>query len=465
MTMNKRTTILLLTPPYPVEERLGKLGILGGRLPSISLLYLATALREIDCTVHIIDASCDESSLEDILEQAGQLQPDIIGISAVTPAISRAQKLAAALRNAYPRTLIAMGGPHITTVPEETLAQTTAVDIGVVGEGERTLQQIVQTYDGTLANLTGIPGTVQRNHHGTPVLAAPRELIHEIDELGLPAYDLVRTDIPIRPALFKTRRIPAIHAITSRGCTHTCTYCNTNLFNKRVRFHSAGYVIKLIKHLIGLGYKEIAFEDDNFTAHKKRLREVCNYLIEQDIGLSWSVNARIDTVDEEMLRLMKKAGCWYISYGIESGSQETLELVNKKITLDEIRRKVELTRQIGIEAKGFFIIGFPWETPQSLQQTEQFALSLPLSDLNIFPLTPFPGTALYLQAKQQGWFDDDWHKMDLQQIVYVPDGLSKELLLSAIRRLLLRFYLRPATVFNYLRRLLSAWHVIRYAFK
>jgi radical SAM superfamily enzyme YgiQ (UPF0313 family) len=216
----------------------------------------------------------------------------------------------------------------------------------------------------------------------------------------------------------------------------------------------------LIKHLMQLGYREISFEDDNFTDHRTRLTEICTRLIDERIDLSWSVNARIDTVNEDMLRLMRRAGCWYISYGVESGNQETLDRIGKKITLDLIRERVELTRRCGIEAKGFFIIGFPWETEQTIRETVDFALSLPLSDLNIFPLTPFPGTAVYEQAKVQGAFDDDWSKMDLQQIVYIPPGLSSRILLGQIKKLLLRYYLRPGTVLNYLRRAIGAREVL-----
>jgi radical SAM superfamily enzyme YgiQ (UPF0313 family) len=457
--MNAKKKILLLTPPYPVKERLGKLGILGGHLPSIGLLYLATALRSAG-EVEIIDAACTDSSKEDILRHILQHSPDIVGISAVTPAITRAQELAASIKQAFPHILVVLGGPHITTVPKETMERTPAVDIGVIGEGERTIQEIVSAFDGTVESLKGVPGTIVRLPSDKPlVINPPRELIEDIDELGLPAYDLVAAQDAIMPALFKTRRLPAIHAITSRGCTHTCTFCNTNLFNKRVRFHSPEYVISLIEHLVSLGYREIAFEDDNFTAHKSRLTKVCNYIIDNRIDISWSVNARIDTVDEKMLSLMKKAGCWYISYGIESGSQETLDRINKKITLAEIRRKVTMTRRVGIAAKGFFIIGFPWETEQTIQETVDFALSLNLSDLNIFPLTPFPGTAVYEQAKLQGVFDDDWSRMDLQQIVYVPPGLSGPILQSQIRKLLLRHYLRPGTIANYIRRAIGARQV------
>jgi len=457
--MNIRKKILLLTPPYPLNERLGKLGILGGRLPSLGLLYLAAAVRS-ECEVEIIDAACVDASEEDILHYILQYSPDIIGISAVTPAITRAQQLAASIKQSFSKVLVVLGGPHITTVPKETMERTPAVDIGVIGEGERTLQEIIRVYNGTKESLQGISGTILRlSSDRSLVLSSPRELIENIDQLGLPAYDLVAAQDVIMPALFKTKRLPAIHAITSRGCTHTCTFCNTNLFNKRVRFHSPEYVIGLIEYLVGLGYRELAFEDDNFTAHKSRLTKVCNYIIDNRIDISWSVNARIDTVDEKMISLMKKAGCWYISYGIESGSQETLDQINKKITLAEIRHKVSMTRQAGIETKGFFIIGFPWETKQSIQETVDFALTLNLSDLNIFPLTPFPGTTVYEQAKLQGAFDDDWNRMDLQQIVYVPPGLSARFMIGQIRKLLLCFYLRPGTIASYIRRAIVAREV------
>ncbi|MGB9082222.1 MAG: radical SAM protein [Desulfuromonadaceae bacterium] len=450
--------VLLMTPPYPAQERLGRLSFLGGRLPSISLLYLASALRE-RCELSVLDASFLDLDEETAMEGVKRFAPDIVGISAVTPAISRAQNLAERIKAFDPRITTVLGGPHITSVPLETMERTPAIDVGVVGEGEMTIREIVDSFDGSRQSLIGIRGTIVRDDAGHLQRAEPRELITTIDSFGLPAYDLVDRSIPLHPALFKTKRVPAIHAITSRGCAHTCSYCNTNIFNRKLRFHSADYVMDLIKHLMQLGYREISFEDDNFTDHRTRLTEICTRLIDERIDLSWSVNARIDTVNEDMLRLMRRAGCWYISYGVESGNQETLDRIGKKITLDLIRERIELTRRCGIQAKGFFIIGFPWETEQTIRETVDFALSLPLSDLNIFPLTPFPGTAVYEQAKVQGAFDDDWSKMDLQQIVYIPPGLSSQILLGQIKKLLLRYYLRPGTVLNYLRRAIGAREV------
>ena len=456
--MNRTKTVLLITPPYSSHERLGNLHFLGARLPSISLLYLASAIRDC-CELSVLDASFLNYDEERTMEAIRRIAPDLVGISAVTPSISRAQHLAECIKTFNPRITTILGGPHITSVPLETMERTSAIDVGVVGEGEVTLLDIVERFDGSKMSLIGIRGTIVRDDAGQFHWGEPRELISDIDSLGFPAYDLVDRNFPLHPAMFKTKRVPAIHAITSRGCAHTCLYCNTNIFNKKIRFHSADYVINLIKQLMQLGYREISFEDDNFTDHRKRLTEICNWLIDERIELVWSVNARIDTVDEVVLKLMRRAGCWYISYGVESGSQETLDRIGKKITLDLIRQRIKLTRKCGIEAKGFFIIGFPWETEQTIQETVDFALSLQLSDLNIFPLTPFPGTAVYDQAKLQGAFDDDWSKMDLQQIVYVPPGLTSQFLLGQVKKLLLSFYFRPRTILNYIRRAIGAREV------
>jgi radical SAM superfamily enzyme YgiQ (UPF0313 family) len=456
--MNK-LRVILTTPPYSSQERLGKLGFLGGALPSISLLYLASSLRD-RCELSVMDTSFTNLDEDAALDSVRRFAPDIVGISAVTPSISRAQSFASRIKSIDSRIVTILGGPHITSVPMETMERTPAIDIGVVGEGEITLQDIVELYDGSLNSLIGIKGTIVRDSFGKLHRADSRELIADIDSLGFPAYGLVDHSVSLHPALFKTRRVPAIHAITSRGCAHTCSYCNTNIFNKKLRFHSADYVMGLIKHLMSLGYREISFEDDNFTDHRTRLTEICNRLIDERIDIVWSVNARIDTVDENMLRLMRRAGCWYISYGVESGSQDTLDRIGKKITLNLIRQRIELTRKCGMEAKGFFIIGFPWETKQSIKETVDFALSLPLSDVNIFPLTPFPGTAVFEQTKICGDFANDWSKMDLQQIVYVPPGLTGEYLQNEIKRLLLCFYFRPRTILNYFVRIVVARDIL-----
>jgi len=185
----------------------------------------------------------------------------------------------------------------------------------------------------------------------------------------------------------------------------------------------------------------------------------------EPVDFSWTCLGRVDHVTPENLRLMRRAGCWQISYGIESGSQAILEAIGKRITLEQIRTAVSATRAAGIQAKGFFIVGHPGETAETLRSTIEFALELPLNDISVTMLTPFPGTELYRRAAEFGQFDDDWRKLNLLNAVFVPHGLSVEALLRAQQELTRRFYLRPRVVADYASRLLGnpkmAWGMVK----
>jgi radical SAM superfamily enzyme YgiQ (UPF0313 family) len=202
------------------------------------------------------------------------------------------------------------------------------------------------------------------------------------------------------------------------------------------------------------GIREFSFEDDTFITFKQRLREICERLIALDLGISWSCLGRVNHVNPDNLRLMRQAGCWQISFGIESGSQEILTLINKRVTLDQVRAAVRMSRAAGILTKGFFILGHPGETRQTLRMTIDFALELPLDDISVCLMTPFPGTELYDRATEFGSFDPDWGRMNLLSVVFVPHGLTQDDLLQAQNELLRRFYLRPRIVAGYGRRLL-----------
>jgi anaerobic magnesium-protoporphyrin IX monomethyl ester cyclase len=202
------------------------------------------------------------------------------------------------------------------------------------------------------------------------------------------------------------------------------------------------------------GIREFSFEDDTFITFKARLKEICERLIDLRLGISWSCLGRVNHVTAENLQLMRKAGCWQISFGIESGSQEILSLINKRVTLDQVRQAVRLSRQAGIRSKGFFILGHPGETRETLRGTIDFALELPLDDISVCLMTPFPGTELYERAAEFGEFDPDWGNMNLLNVVFVPHGLKREDLLLAQKELIRRFYFRPRIVADYSRRLL-----------
>jgi radical SAM superfamily enzyme YgiQ (UPF0313 family) len=203
------------------------------------------------------------------------------------------------------------------------------------------------------------------------------------------------------------------------------------------------------------GIRHICFEDDTFVTFKSRLNELCERLIGMKLDLSWSCLGRVNHVDADSLSLMQRAGCWQISYGIESGNQQILNGIRKNTTLEQIRQAIAMTRRAGIMAKGFFIVGHPGETRETLRQTEEFALELPLQDISVTMLTPFPGTEIYERAEEFGDFDRDWQQLNLLNAVFVPRGLTRAALEAAQKRMLRRFYLRTGIVANYCGRLFA----------
>jgi radical SAM superfamily enzyme YgiQ (UPF0313 family) len=227
---------------------------------------------------------------------------------------------------------------------------------------------------------------------------------------------------------------------------------------------------KLINFIVNkYRIKEISFEDDTFTCNHTRLKKLCHFLVSSKLKISWSCSARVNTVNNELLKLMRQAGCWQISYGIESGNQQILDSVKKNVTLDQIKTAVKATHQAGILAKGFFIIGFPGENQQTLQDTAHLLKTLPLSDISLFKLTPFPGTQIYNSIKNHGKNKNlAWQHMNLLDTTYIPVQLNKAQLNEFQNKQILKFYLRPKIIFLYLKRMalrpVRLWQLLKIAF-
>jgi radical SAM superfamily enzyme YgiQ (UPF0313 family) len=196
------------------------------------------------------------------------------------------------------------------------------------------------------------------------------------------------------------------------------------------------------------GVREILIEDDTFIISKERVKQFCELLIADKIGLSWSCLGRADMADPDLFKLMRAAGCWHISFGIESGSPEILRAVNKNVEIDQIRRAVSLAAQAGLQTKGFFMVGFPGETKETIAQTAGFAASLDLDDISVMQLTPFPGSELYAEACKYGSFEKDWQRMNTLETVFVPHGLTKKDIENARSKILRAFYFRLSALWK-----------------
>ena len=448
--------ILLANAPYSLYERYGDLASVGSTLPHLGLLMLGSVLRKSGHNVRIIDSTAQILDNKETLEEIKKFQPDIVGFTGVTPSILKAAKMASMVKDLYPSIPILIGGPHFTAIPEKTLMDYPVFNYGVVGEGEITIVELVNTLASN-RKPSNVPG-VAFHENGKVRFNPPRPPLMNLDSLPFPAWELL-DDFPSKyhPALFKYKRLPSTHIISSRGCPHKCIFCDTSVFSRRVRFHSPEYVLEMVDFLVKYyKIKEVVFEDDQFLVKQERVAEICEGLLNAKFDIAWSCSGRVDALNDlALLKLMKRSGCWQINYGIESSSQKILDFAKKAITIEQVEKAVSLTRKAGILAKGYFIFGLPFETEKTMKNSIRFAKQIPLADVSVFMLTPFPGSRMYDIAEQYGTIENDFDKMNVLNVVFVPKGLSKEKLLYFQRRFMKEFYLRPRILVNYIKRLAS----------
>lgn len=448
--------ILLANAPYSLYERYGDLASVGSTLPHLGLLMLGSVLRKAGHRVRIIDSTAQILDNKETLEEIKIFQPDIVGFTGVTPSILKAVKMASMVKDLYPSIPILIGGPHFTAIPEKTLMDYPVFNYGVVGEGEITIVELVNALASN-RKPSNVPG-VAFLENGRVRFNPPRPPIMNLNSLPFPAWELL-DDFPSKyhPALFKYKRLPSTHIISSRGCPHKCIFCDTSVFSRRVRFHSPEYVLEMVDFLVKyFKIKEIVFEDDQFLVKQERVAEICEGLLNAKFDIAWSCSGRVDSVNDlALLKLMKRSGCWQINYGIESASQKILDFAKKAITIEQVEKAVNLTRKAGILAKGYFIFGLPFETEKTMKDSIRFAKQIPLADVSVFMLTPFPGSRMYDIAEQYGTIENDFDKMNVLNVVFIPKGLSKEKLLYFQRRFMKEFYLRPRILVNYIKRLAS----------
>jgi len=446
--------IILVKPPLSREVLYGELSDVGAYDPPLGLAYLAANLRKNQISVEIVDADAMRLSFDDIVNFIAEKTPRYVGITAVTLYIYSAAQLAHKIKQKNKEIVTILGGVHLTAAPRETMEKFPQFDIGIVGEGETTFLELIQALNDK-TNLNTINGLIYR-FNGEIIFTQPRELNYNLDSYPPPAWDLIPgfpQNYPVPP--YSMYNSPSCSLVTSRGCGRRCIFCFQGTMGRNLRFHNAEYVLNIIKHLYyHYGIRDLRFVDDQFLANKNRTEKICNMLIKEDLDLTFSCMTRIDTINPHRLRLLKRAGCRQINFGIESGSQQILDLIKKDIKLEDVFQTVKWTKEEGIRTLGYFMIGFPTETEKTIRESIAFAKKLPLDDINYFLLTPFPGTELYHTAHQYGIFKNDWRSMNLfVEPCFIPHGLTKEKILSYRKKAILQFYLRPKIIFSYLKRI------------
>ena len=455
--------VVFARPRRTLEESYGKLAAAGSTEASQGICSLAAVTRGAGLETVLLDATIDGLDNQEAAERIAAARPDLVGISSVTASAYDAGEVAALVKERDPAITTVIGGVHVTAVPQETMAELPAFDVGVIGEGEETVLDLVEAVAGG-GSLAGVRGLIFREGDRL-VETEPRPFIRPLDSLPFPAWDLL-PGYPqcCRPPAWSPRDGEAGLVITSRGCTGRCTFCDRKCFGTICRAHSAEYVLELVAYLRErFGIRYLRFLDDNFLLWPKRLRRVCEGLLDRKLGFTWSCFGRVDTVDEDLLRLMKAAGCQEISYGIESGSQRILDVIRKDITLDQVREAVAATRRAGIGTIGFFMIGHPTETRETIMETIAFARELPLDYFKALYVTPFPGSDLYGTADQYGSMERDWRKLSTYHCPFVPTGMTRGDLVRYRKLMFRKFYVRPRIIARQLVRALDPRYAIQLA--
>lgn len=377
--------------------------------PPLGLAYVAAYLKKQGYhNVQIIDTTFER--LEDRLSLI--TDPEVFGIYIMTPYYAGAHKTIEFLKKKFSGIPIVAGGPHASVDPEDTL-NNLQISICVRGEGEYTFSEVVKAIreGADLSDIKGISyiDTVQKKIVHTP----DREPIQNLDDLPFPGRELLPMNYYLRggtESAFSYRNIRATTMITSRGCPFNCAFCQPTLnriFGKKVRFRSVNNVIEEIAHLVrDYSIRGIFFLDDTFTFNKDFVLQFCEEVQRKNFNIQFTINSRINTIDEEMLTALKKTGVVTIMYGVESGNQTVLDNIKKKITVEQIRNTIIATKNKGINVYGYFMIGSPEESASTLKDTFSLVRKLPFDEVQFSMATPYAGTYLYDEAQSLNLIED-----------------------------------------------------------
>ncbi len=396
-------TILLFNPPAPdgrAFTREGRCtqeaGVWGTQWPPLSLATAAALLRREGHSVTLRDYPASGLGSRALVEDIRILQPGFTIWSTGTPTLQCDLALARLIREHAAETVTAVIGTHVTVRPEEALGEP-ALDVVVRGEPERVILDLCRS-SRPFAEVSGISfrsgddGAVRNNPDALPL--APE---------AIPAPDWDGLDLDAYRLPLKGRRFLMVAPV--RGCPWRCTFCTApQYYGHRLRRRPAGGVVdEIAGNVERYGIKEFFIWADTFTADRDYVHDLCRAILERGLRISWTCNSRVDTIDEKTLRLMKEAGLWMISYGLESGNDGILASSGKGITVAQSREAVTLTSRLGIRTAGHFMFGLPCETMETMDETLALALSLPLDIAQFYAAAPFPGTALYEEALKKGW--------------------------------------------------------------
>ena len=401
--------ILLINPPIREWAK--------ANCVPLGLGYIAAVLQEEGHNVEIMDINAFRWSREEVEEKIREAEFDLVGIGGIVTIYRQIKWLVSTLKKYHPAKKVIVGGSAATSVPR-TLMERTATDIACIGEGERTVKEVVWALEKG-EDLSEVDGIWFRDKKDEIHATKPRQPIKDLDSLPLPAYDLFPMDIYLRNPVGAPNRNKWVdgnsvddtlstNLFATRGCPYKCIYCYHDFMGQGYRTRSPQNVFSEMEMLYQrYGVKYFHFVDDEFVMKKAFVYEFCQKVRESALGFTWGCSGRANLMTEDLVPTMANSGCVVIGYGIESGSQKMLDIMKKRVTVEQAKQAVKLTQKHLGWADCSFMIGIPGETQETIQETIDFCKELKLVPEVVFFATPYPGTELYEMAKAQNKIGDE----------------------------------------------------------
>jgi anaerobic magnesium-protoporphyrin IX monomethyl ester cyclase len=430
------------------------------RYPALGLAYLASVLRNNNIRVKIVDANVLELDSAQVMKIISSEAPDLVGISLNIATARNGMELSCSIKNSTD-IKVCLGGPFASSNIEQVLLTANA-DFIVFGEGENTLLDLCKGKP-----VSAIKGLAWKSAGGRVVINEPADLIQSLDDIPIPAYDLLPSFKLCRSI---ARRSPVASMLTSRGCQYSCTYCTNHIFGNQLRMFSPKRVIEEMELLVSKhGIKQIDILDDNFTQDINHAEEILDLIIERklNISINFQSGLRADTLTYPIVKKMKKAGVFRVSIGCESGNKQIIKEIKKNLDLSRVKQAIKWLKEEGIMTNCFFMLGFPSETPQAIWDTINFAIEANPLTAAFSVLIPFPGTEIHAFLKERGLLDEDLMNGVIRgyfnaKMYHKCPNLTQEQIYKLHSLAYRRFYLRFNKIIEILKEIRSLNELLWY---
>jgi anaerobic magnesium-protoporphyrin IX monomethyl ester cyclase len=449
--LNDKKILLVHPLGYRADAASHDISRIANIMPPLGLASIAAYLEQRGTGAEIIDCYARPDSDRAIRDYLLAEKPAFIGLSCTTSSYLDGVRIAQIAKHTLPGIQTVFGGPHVSALKEHLFPDYPAMDFSVIGEGEETMAQLMLMGQDDPASVQGI---IYRQN-GEASFTGHRDKALELDDLPFPAYEKL-TGFPTSYMLpiFNYPQTPNTSCISSRGCPYSCSYCDRSVFRRSFRYNSAGYLYEHLRYLHErFGIRHINFYDDQFTFNRQRVEEFTGMMIDRPLGMTFNCAVRAEHIDRELLTRMRRAGCWMMSLGIETGDEELLAQHRQNADLDHLAQKIRMIKDAGLRTKGLLMIGLPGETEQSIHRSMKYVFSLPIDDFNLAKFTPFPGSPIYENIHELGEFEENWEKMDCMNFVFVTKGMTRERLEELFQEFYRNHFKRPKVLWGYVTML------------